>query len=398
MKLRRLFITGILILAVSYQKAQTNTFETVLAQLVTDCPEIQILKLTNNATLETERALNRLNSPEVSMEHVWGRNGVGDKFDLGINQNFDWPGLYRARAQAINAQTDAFMLQEQAGTIEKLQKVRAIMVDIIFQKKNMALDSMIHDHMVKLESDALESYNKGEISKLSYKRTQLERIQTSIQLRETERILNELYSDLSVATGRSDSKALMSMVTDVPQWEILDEEEYEEKLNTLDPRMAYLKATIEAVNSTSKAETMAARMPSFNIGYVFQREQGETFNGFNVALTLPIYGSNHVKNASKANILSAQLEAQSEQIALLSNLRTQRSAALSLAKELNDYAVIFEKGNYSELLKLALEGGETDNFHYLQELNYYIDVTRQYIELQHQYNLALVSLNRFDGL
>lgn len=389
----------ILSCCLSSVKAQDNKFDIILNQLVEDCPELNILKLNNKAVVETERALNRISSPEVSMEQVWGRNHVGNKFDAGINQSFDWPGLYKARAKAIGAQSTAFELQEQAALLDKIQEIRALMVDIIFQRKNLSLDSLVHTHMVALEKDACESYEKGEISKLEYKRTQLERIQTSIQLQETHRVLHELYSALETSTGKKDCWKLVTQITDPPSdWKILSEQVYEEKLTAYDPRMAYLKATVNSVEAISKAERMASTLPSFNLGYAFQREQDETFNGFNLSITLPIYGASHIRNASKANILMAELEIQAEQIGLLSKMRNQRRAALSLARELDDYSVIFEEGNYADLLKLALDGGQTDNMHYLQEINYYIEVTRQYLELQHQYNLALVSLNRFELL
>lgn len=393
---RNLFAALFLLFAFAVSAQNKNFFE-ALDKLVKDCPQLQILKNTNEATIETERAINRITSPEVSVENVWGRNGVGNKFDLGINQSFDWPSLYRARAHAISAQTNANTLLEQATVMEKVQEIQSLMIDIIFQKKSITLDKMVHEHMIQMEEAAKLSLANGEISKLEFIRTQLEKIQTAIQLRENERILSELYSSLETASGKDNVMEILKDIEDVPDgFSIHSEEEYEAKMNRLDPRMAYLNAVIEAVNTTSKAERMAATLPSFNIGYVFQREQGETFNGFNISFTLPVYGSRHVRSAAKANIISAQLEAQLEQVSILSRIRHQRAAALSLARELNDYATIFDKDNYAELLKMALEGGQTDNIHYLQELNYYIEVTRQYIELQHQYNLALVSLNRYD--
>lgn len=390
-------IYSLLFLSFSLVNSASETeFDRVLNELLKDCPQLEVLKKNNEATIEVEKALNKISSPEVSMEHVWGRNGVGNKFDLGINQQFDWPLLYKARAAAITAQTNANILLEQSNLLEKTIEIRSIMVDIIFQKKIVELSTSMHEHMTRLEEASKESLERGEISTLEFKRTQLERIQTSIQLRENERMLSELYSQLESATGKEDCKSIMGSLVEVPKWQIHAEDEYELQLSSLDPRMTYLKAVEKAVSASSHAERLASSLPSFNLGYAFQREQGETFNGFNLAITLPIYGSSHVKNASRANIIAAQLETQIEQIALLTKMRNRRHAALSLARELEDYAVIFENGNYSELLKYALEGGQIDSIHYLQELNYYIEVTKQYLELQHQYNLALVSLNRYD--
>ena len=396
--MKKYVLTALLIVlstSVSVNAQELSFFE-ALNELVKDCPQITILKKNNEATIEAEKQLNKLSSPEVEVDQVWGRHGVGNKFDVTVSQGFDWPSLYKARARAITAQTNANTLLEQAQLLEKTQEVKTLMVDIIYQKKHIEISKMIVLHMEEMEKVNRRSFEKGETSKLEFKRTELERVQASIQLREDERVLKELYSQLEAATGKTDCVAIMNRVKDVPDWVVAPEENYEQNLSSYDPRMAYLKATIEAIDASSKSEKMAATMPSFNLGYLYQREQGETFNGFSVSLTLPIYGSNHVKNASKANIIAAQLEAQVEQITILSKMRNQRAAALSLAKELDDYSTIFEKGNYSELLKMALEGGQTDNIHYLQELNFYIEVTRQYLELQHQYNLALVGLNRFE--
>lgn len=393
---RILTVLPLLLISTFILRAEDNVFYRVLDELVKDCPEIQVIKAANLASIETERAVNRIASPEVEVEQVWGRHGVGNKFDVGVSQSFDWPGLYRQRAKMIDAQSNANLLMEQSSLLEKTLQVKLLMVDIIFQKKNLHLANMMNDHAIQLEKATKEAYERGEISKLEFKRTELERIQTSIQLREAQRILDEMYAELTSATGKENCVSLMAQISDVPSWGIKSEEEYEDILKQMDPRMRYLQATIQAIEETGKSEKMATGYPVFSVGYVYQREQWETFNGFNVSMSLPIYGTSNVRRASKANVIAAQLEAQAEQISLLSKMRNQRNAALSLAHELNDYSSIFEDGNYSQLLKLALEGGETDNIHYLQELNFYVEVTRQYIELQHQYNLSLVNLNRHD--
>lgn len=396
MKYSKFKVFGLILFHASICCAQEPAFNLALNELLNDCPEITILRKSNEAVVETERSVNKPSDPEIEFNHVWGRHGVGNKFDITVTQGFDWPAIYKARAKAISAQTNANILLEQTSLLNKTTEIKALMIDIIFQKKNLVMSQFILDHMVQLEEATKESYRKGEISKLEFKRTELERVQTAIQLRENERVLNELYTSLEAATGKKNYKEIMNTVEDVPTWSIASESEYEDMINRLNPRMAYLRATIEAIEATSNAERMTANYPSFNLGYLFQREQGETFNGFSMSFTLPVYGSRHVRNAAKANIVSAQLEAQMEQISILSRMRAQRQAALSLAKELDDYSTIFEHGNYSELLKLALDGGETDNIHYLQELNFYIEVIKQYIELQHQYNLTLASLNCYD--
>ena len=394
--MRKLVIITVLCNVMLLFGSNSNDFDTILQKLIADCPEFAVLRLNNTATVETERSVNRLSNPEIEVEQVWGSKGVGNKFDLSVSQGFDWPTLYRARARAINAQSTANMLMEQSAIIEKMLEVKSLLVDIIFQKKIIEISQLVYNHMVELEKASKESYEHGEISKLEYKRTELERIQTSIQLKENERLLDELYTTLENTTGKLNCRALTSDLKDVPEWILEPESNYEDKIERYDPRMAYLKASAEAIELGTQVEKKSASLPSFNIGYVFQREQGETFNGFNISMSLPIYGRKSIITASKANVLSAQLAIQTEQISILSKMRNQRRTALSLARELEDYSGIFSKDNYSDLLQLALEGGETDNIHYLQEINYYIGVTSQYIELQHQYNLALVSLNRYN--
>ena len=45
--------------------------------------------------------------PEVEFEHLWGPDS-NRKWNVGVAQSFDWPGVYRRRAKEAKARIGAF--------------------------------------------------------------------------------------------------------------------------------------------------------------------------------------------------------------------------------------------------------------------------------------------------
>lgn len=378
--------------------ARNNDYNNIISALVADCPEVRQLVASNKAELEAKAAANVLDNPTVEAEHLWGRDDAGNKMGAGISQEFAWPGVYRARAKAIGASTRASELIEQSAVADKILEVEQLVIDIVYQKKTIEVEQKILDHMCALEKGNLEGYELGELTKLDVKKIEIGRISAASSLREAQRTLDDLYARLETVTGRRDCRSMINGITEIPEGNILSEEEYEKLIDSYDPRLAWLRAQSEAYILDGKAEVMAARSPGFSLGYAFEREGGETFNGLSASITLPVYSRRHVANSAKANALSAQIEADATHLSAIAGMRSLRTSVTSMKTELNDYSDVFGDDNYANLLTIARQGGQLDNLRYLEELNFFLDAARTRLQLEHEYMRSLAALNRYNTI
>lgn len=373
-------------------------YDKIVSILVAGCPEIKQLVASNKAEIESQKAENTLENPTVDVEHVWGKDDTGKKLGIGISQEFEWPGVYRARAKAINAGTRASELMEQSMIADKMLEVEQLVIDIVYQRKTVEVAQQILDHMKDLEKGNIQGYKLGELTKLDIKKIEIERISASSDLRDARRVLDELYAQLESLTGNHECRTLVNDIKEIPEEQILAEADYEKLIDTYDPQLAWLRAQSEAATLNGKAEVMAARAPSFSLGYVFEKEQGEVFNGLGASMTLPIYSRKHIANSARANVLSIEIEAEATHLSTVTSMRALRTSVLSIKQELDDYTSVFGDDNYAQLLSTAVRGGQLDNLRYLEELNFFLEAARERLELEHEYKTSLASLNRYNTI
>ena len=368
-------------------------YNNIVSALVADCPEIKQFVATEKADIESRAAGNILENPTVEGQHVWGREGT--KYDIGVSQEFAWPGVYRARAKALKAGMRASELLEQSLVADKILEIEQLVIDIVYQKKAVEIESRILEHMTALEKGNIEGYNHGELTLLDLKKVEIERIATASALREAKRKLDELYTTLETVTGRHDCRTLIAGINEVPQASILPESDYEQLIENYDPRLAWLRAQNDAIRLDGKAEVLAARAPGFSLGYAFVSELGDSFNGLSASISLPVYSRRHTVASANAKALSVEIEAETTRMTAIANMRSLRTSVTSMQAELNDYNTVFGDDDYAHLLTIARQGGELSNLQYLQELNFFLDAARSRLALEHEYVRSLAALNRF---
>lgn len=383
--------------AVTAVSAQTKPdYNQVINILVADCPELRSLIEAEKASLETKAAANTLDNPTAEGQRVWGREGT--KNDLGISQEFSWPGVYRARSRAIKAATRASDFLQLSAFSDKLLEVEQLVIDIIYQKKAIQLERSILDHMKELEKNNIEGYNHGELTLLDLKRIEIERIAAASSLREATRTLDELYSSLEAATSRTDCRTLLADINEIPSQSILPEADYEQLIDNADPHLAWLRANGEAIRLEGKAETLAARTPGLSLGYAFVRELGDNFHGLSASITLPVYSRRHTIASAKASAIAADIDLSTSRMKTIAAMRAMRTSAISMQTDLADYDKVFGDDDYAHLLDIARQGGELTNLQYLQELNYFLGAARTRLDLRRELTRTLAALNRYNSL
>ena len=117
------------------------------------------------AALEGDRlslaAENNLSDPEVEFEHQWGQGHIGNKWSVSVSQSFDWPGLYKRRAEVARSGADAFRLLYEAEAADLRLRVAMALNDYVASCQRLSLANEVKNNLdslyFKLSKSSLSS-------------------------------------------------------------------------------------------------------------------------------------------------------------------------------------------------------------------------------------------------
>ena len=248
--------------------------------------------------------------------------------------------------------------------------------------------------------DSMEMFYKkaaeaGAETRLDYNKTVLERIAAHRELNTLKASRAALLASLQTLNGGKDvtdmALRLGAVYPIMPAPGILSAETIRER----DPQIAAAQASLDAAESMVKVEKRS-RIPGFSIGYEHEVEGSETFNGFSIGITLPMWGRKHQIKASKLEAEAALMDAEMALTRRMAEMDADRRQLDALRATIDEYEpVINDKTNY-ELLQKALKAGQINFLTFIQESNYFIAARRDYIDTLYEYNLTLSRLNRYN--
>jgi len=351
------------------------------------------------ALAEADRAdranANVLQDPEVSVSHVWGADGVGNKLSAGISQGFDWPGAYGARSRAASSMSQAAEFQLLADRLDVALGAKEQLYELVYVRQQMDLLRRLEGNLDSLQANIDRGFERGELTILDQRKIRIERYKFNTTLIDLEAREQSIVSALSALAP--DASLPLDKVEAYPVEPQLSVDDYMSEITSLDP--AYLAAEMQGIAEGDEAH--AARLskyPGFSIGYEFQREMGDKFNGFNLSMTLPfLYG-----DKGRGAALARRQAADFDRIAAEASARSRIEGSLRECDLWNSqrraYIDVFGDNQYLVLLSKAYRGGQINVIDYFSEMNYFYETTLQYLEADYRYRCALASLNRYSLL
>ncbi|MDE6396789.1 MAG: TolC family protein, partial [Muribaculaceae bacterium] len=338
------------------------------------------------------QAANTLAGPEAEFEYLKGQGGA-TKWTLGVNQSFDWPGLYKARKTANEMNRSVYSLLYDSRRIEIATEANTQLIRYKYVEERRKLLSDIFDALTNLEKSLKTALDHGLVTILDYKKAGIERYGVERDIRLASADLSEIKSNLDQLAGRELDWSAYSPALTPELTQSVDD--YLETARRSDPSFLASLVSIEAAKreiDVAKAETL----PTFSIGYRHEREEGIHFNGFAVSIGLPTWGISQRKMASSAALKAVQAEAGSVGAVMTARITNEWKQARALKLDLDEVSATAIDRDYLKLLKLAYEGGELSVLDYIRELSYCREVTMNIIDLKERYEIVMASLNRYN--
>lgn len=380
----------------AFADSTPDPYTELARRLAADNPSVKAQRYEAEAALQELKATNNLANPEIAAAQLWGDQGAGNKFDISISQSFDWPGAYRARRNAINAATKATTLLDLSNYSDRLLEAKQLLIDLSFHLQHLNTLSSMLKGMEELYSVIDRGYRDGEQTLLDLKRIEIERVGMRARYAECLNDISSAREAIRSFAPDVDLAAIEPSLTAFPFEALLSEADYEAQVDEFDPMVRYYSALSEEVRLKGDADRLAATYPGFSLGYDYQREAGVNFHGFTASVTLPFFSRRHVKASATANSLAVAYQRESARLERIMAIRTAYTAGKSLTSRVEEYATVIDgTPTYPALLKMALDGGEIDSQHYLQEIDFYLSFIEDYLEINYNRAKVMATLNRY---
>ena len=389
-------IYTIALAAATMTMSAQSAFDNVVSEILSNNPALAARRASAEAERLNLKAENNLSDPEVEFEHQWGQREVGNKWSISVSQSFDWPGVYRSRAKASDAQAQAFKLLYLAEESDLRMRVGATLADYIAARNQLALAKEISDNLSTIADKITMAYEHGEATILDRRKIDFERIEAANKLDAASSLVESLKYELLTLNGGNYIN--LDNLTAFPPMALKSEEYYLERHESFDPALLADTYLTEAARQSVSAASRSA-LPGFSVGYIHNVELGDHFNGLKVGVTLPFFSTRHRKAAAVEEARARALDADQTALAIHNRVLADYAKARVLANRLSEYNNLFPDGqasDYLDLLRKSYEGGQMSLIVYLYEINYYTEARSRLIDLQLDHTTTLLSLSRFD--
>ncbi len=370
--------------------AQTS-FDDVIRSVLSNNMGVQSQIATEEASVENARAENSLDGLSAGFEHVWSSIDGETKWSASVSQEFQYPGIYRARSQANELNTQALEYVRLSILSDKALAVKLLVLDVVNAQARLDFYVEIGENLRQINQLISRSYELGNATILDVRKMQLAVMDNDRQIAACRADIESLVASLrgmgaeidvnNIAWNKYPVQALNSP-------SINPEDYYDYHIGTL---------RAEASMASARAIKLSA-VPSFSLGYKHAFEGGKHFNGLSFSIKLPSYSQKQRRHAAELEATSLASDFNDRLSVEMAEAVGMYNSAMQLRSSLEDYRQLSGDNTYLELLKRAYDGGELTIIDYLNEVNLFSSARMNFIELEYRYNLFLARLNRYKAL
>ncbi|MDE6715714.1 MAG: TolC family protein [Muribaculaceae bacterium] len=391
--MKKMRYIAVILAVMAYGSIRAVNYADILLQIDNNNVELKAMGARNSADMDELRAGNSLGGPEVDFSYLFGDPSVGDKWEIGASQSFEWLGVYHARSKVISSRSESLDYQYEATRRDIHTQVLAQCCEMVWVNKQLALYNEIVADVDSLMAAYNKAFQHGEVSILDINKLKLETVAARRMVKNLESRRAELQVSLAELNG---GVALTGIVFD--EYPLLQMpasiDAYVAVATEKDPMALYFKKR-NAADEYDVSVAKRSLLPSFSVGYRHVNELGDRFNGVTAGVSLPLYSGKKSIKAARARKEANRYEAELWEKSVTEELTKEYTLAQSLADEHNMYDVVLPKDNI-ELLHKALNAGQISLVEYLLEKRFFTEALIEQLEVEYLYMQSLNSINRYN--
>lgn len=353
---------------------------------------METLKQENEANISVLKSENGLPGPEIGFEHYWVHSDH-TKWTLGVTQSFDWPGLYGINKKKIQQEELAATYRQEALRQQLRLETLILLARISYAQQRIDVCSRHIETFGELKKHLDEALDRGVITILDQRKAAIEEATLTLSLQNFTKDRDAYITELEILTGQTFGGMDIDWIAFRPQNRLLEYETYLIQSKN-SPELLELFSRSEAANLNIRSADMS-NLPGFSIGYRHETEQEIHYNGFSVGLTLPHWNFSARRQAARKQAISAATSYETARLQNENRIKAEYKSALALKESLQKAHSLNAGCDYLDLLKEAYNGGQLTMLDFLREQIFFIEATAQITDLEEQYALLLISLNRY---
>lgn len=367
-----------------------NTFDEVIETILENNAELKSMTSEIAAQYLDDADANALADPEVAVGRVWGRHGIGNKLQLDITQEIQWPGVYAQRSKAADYAANAGLAEYNKAKAELRQQAMQALIQLVYVRQQMRVARHLSDNVSKLDEAINKGVEGGELTIIDKKKTEMEMYGINNSLNSLIAQEKQIISSLQ---GMSGGTIDLSGISAYPVQPVYSIDEYKTMAET-SPDVNEQLAIAEKEKQNEKVALMS-RFPTFTVGYQHQAEMGDRFNGFTLGMNLPVFQGRHARKAAMERKEAANLVGESILIKQNGEIEALYSDLLTYKRQIEDYDRVFGNNKYLEYVLKAYEGGQITVLDYINEVQYYNELTQTRLDSEYNYHTVLTGLNKY---
>ena len=375
---------------------EANNIDYVLQQIKLNNTQLKALNAEIEAQTADIKSSNNLSDPTIDGAYLFGVGSIGDKWELGVSQEFDWPGIYSARGKVNKARIEALAQSYAQKQIQIFSEARNICLEIICLNRRIKFENNILANLDSLYDKSLKGLEYGEISILDTNKLKIERLGVTQSIAGNKALLQAKIKQLEGLNGNIPLNDVASL-SDYPEQQLHSLDEYLSQMKASDPQLRQISSEIEA-SIKQASVTRMQNLPKFSLGYRHVNEIGDHFNGVGVGLSIPVFENRGKNKAAKAQAIASQLSFDDVISTRTAEITASHQKAVAVRQQLDGYRDALLKCNNIEILDKALYGGQISLINYLLELRYFIEAQNALIDIEFEYNTLITDLNKYTNL
>lgn len=339
------------------------------------------------------RSTQPLYNPNIEYDFMKGfPESAGNQQDLLVNQAFDFPTSYGIRKRLAGQLDDQYAFEYQSTRQSVLLEAKITCLGLIFAKK---LDPRIKerkDMTERLLADFERKLHVGDGNILDVNKARLQLIEINKEYQMNQALIRQLEEKL---TGLNGGNALDFLQDSYPISEPLGElPELYAEIEALDPTMQfYMLGNSSARQQVQLSKSLA--LPKLEAGYRQQAILGQSFQGFHLGATIPLWEKKYQVRQSEQEYNFSTILLQDYQNERYFALRQQYEKLEKLEMTLHEYKSVLETLNNVEYLNKALSVGHISTIEYFLESNYFYSAYTNYLRTEHEYHVLKVEILKF---
>ena len=168
--------------------------------------------------------------------------------------------------------------------------------------------------------------------------------------------------------------------------------ELEQEVLSSDSRLCALRSE-QSVAKKRIAVSRAEGLPSFELGYRMNPSSGgERYNGFIVGISIPLFSNRGKVRGAKAQSLYADLQTESMQTIVESELMQLYSRAAMLKTSVDEYTKVLAEQTDMSLLGKAIQSGQISMIEYFAGVTTIYQSMQNCMQLENEYQKTLARL------